>query len=122
MPSPPAAPSATQPATCAVPCPGQGKAPCLHQGPEGHRRPPTGNDGYQGSLITKCALRLAPPLFVRPGELRKVEWTEFNLDAAEWHMPAEHLPERRKMMQAWADYLDGLKVGAEVIPMRGRAA
>jgi len=35
---------------------------------------------------------------------------------------AEHLPERRKMMQAWADYLDGLKAGAEVIPIHGRAA
>jgi len=30
---------------------------------------------------------------------------------------AEHLPERRKMMQAWADYLDGLEAGAEVIPL-----
>jgi len=31
---------------------------------------------------------------------------------------AEYLPERRRMMQAWADYLDGLKAGAEVIPFR----
>ena len=31
---------------------------------------------------------------------------------------AEHLPERRRMMQAWADYLDGLKNGAEVVPLR----
>jgi len=31
---------------------------------------------------------------------------------------AEHLPERRRMMQAWADYLDGLKAGAQVIPIR----
>jgi len=31
---------------------------------------------------------------------------------------AEHLPERRRMMQAWADYLDGLKAGAVVIPFR----
>jgi hypothetical protein len=30
---------------------------------------------------------------------------------------AEHLPERRKTMQAWADYLDVLKAGAEVIPL-----
>jgi integrase len=29
-----------------------------------------------------------------------------------------HLPERRRMMQAWADYLDGLKAGAQVIPIR----
>ena len=27
---------------------------------------------------------------------------------------AEHLPERRRMMQAWADYLDGLRSGAEI--------
>jgi len=29
-----------------------------------------------------------------------------------------HLPERRKMMQSWADYLDGLKIGAQVIPFK----
>ena len=34
---------------------------------------------------------------------------------------AEYLPERKKMMQEWADYLDKLKAGAEVIPFRGRA-
>jgi integrase len=33
-----------------------------------------------------------------------------------------HLPERRRMMQAWADYLDGLKNGAEVVPLNGRSA
>ena len=31
---------------------------------------------------------------------------------------AQYLPERRKLMQAWADYLDGLKQGAEIIPIR----
>lgn len=35
---------------------------------------------------------------------------------------AEYLPERRRMMQHWADYLDGLKVGAEVIPLRTNSA
>ena len=186
-------------------------------------------DGYQGSLVTKCALRLAPLVFVRPGELRKAEWTEIDLERAEWNIPAErmkmrephlvplatqavailtellaltgggryvfpgartngrpmsdnailaalrrmgfakdemsghgframartildevlgvrpdfiehqlahavrdpngraynrtaHLTERRKMMQQWADYLDKLKVGADVIPLRGNAA
>ncbi|HIJ55372.1 MAG TPA: integrase arm-type DNA-binding domain-containing protein [Deltaproteobacteria bacterium] len=185
-------------------------------------------DGYQGSFVTKCALRLAPLLFVRPGELRQMEWAEIDLEAAEWNIPAEkiktrqahlvplphqsleilrelhpltgsgkyvfpsprtpkrpmsnngvlsalrrmgfekdemtghgframartildevlqirpdfiehqlanavrdpngraynrtaHLPERRKMMQTWADYLDGLKEGAKVIPMRKQA-
>lgn len=186
-------------------------------------------DGYQGSFITKCALRVAPMVFVRPGELRKAEWTEFDLDVACWNIPAErmkmkdahlvplakqaveilrelhaltgngryvfpgartngrpmsdnavlaalrrmgyakeemsghgframartildevlgvrpdfiehqlahavrdpngraynrtaHLAERRKMMQQWADYLDKLKAGAEVIPLHGNSA
>ena len=183
-------------------------------------------DGYQGSFVTRCALQLAPLTFVRPGELRKAEWSEIDLDVAEWRIPAErmkmraihivplpvqaiaclrelhpltgsghyvfpglrtptrpmsentingalrrlgyakdemtghgfrsmastllneqgwhrdaierqlahgerdavraaynyaeHLPERRRMMQAWADYLDGLKNGAEVVPLHGR--
>ena len=182
-------------------------------------------DGYQGSFVTRCALQLAPLLFVRPGELRQAEWSEFDLQAAQWNLPAEkmktrephlvplapqavailralhaltgrgryvfpsarspqrpmsnnavlsalrrmgyatdemsghgframartvldevlhfrpdyiehqlahavrdpndraynrtaHLPERRKMMQAWADYLDGLRIGADVIPIK----
>lgn len=188
-------------------------------------------DVYNGTFITKCALRLAPLLFIRPGELRKAEWPEFDFDKCEWRIPAkrmkmkvqhivplsrqaveilrelepltnqtfsarphlprylfpgatsserpmsentilaalrrmgytkeemtghgfrsmastllheqgwnhqaierqlahaernavsaaynfaEHLPERRRMMQAWADYLDRLKDGAEVIPI-----
>lgn len=41
-------------------------------------------DGYEGSLIVKCALRLAPLFFVRPGELRKAQWADFDLEAAEW--------------------------------------
>ena len=186
-------------------------------------------DDYQGSFVTKCALRLAPLVFVRPGELRKAEWMEIDLERAEWNIPAErmkmrephlvplstqavailrelqaltggrryvfpgartngrpmsdnavlaalrrmgfakdemsghgframartildevlgvrpdfiehqlahavrdpngraynrtaHLTERRKMMQQWADYLDKLKSGAKVIPIRGNAA
>ena len=41
-------------------------------------------DGYQGTLIVKCALRLAPLVFVRPGELRKAEWKDFDLELGEW--------------------------------------
>ena len=40
--------------------------------------------GYEGSLIVRCALRLAPLVFVRPGELRKAEWADINLETAEW--------------------------------------
>ena len=41
-------------------------------------------DGYEGSFIVRCALRLAPLVFVRPGELRRAEWKGIDLDAAEW--------------------------------------
>ena len=179
-------------------------------------------DGYEGSLTVRSALRLAPLVFVRPGELRHAEWSAMDLDVSEWrytvtktntphivplssqavailrelkpltgrgryvfssarssqrpmsdnailaamrrmgiakdemsghgframartildevlgfrpdfieHQLAHavrdpngraynrtaHLEERRKMMQAWADYLDRLKNGADVIPI-----
>lgn len=51
-------------------------------------------DGYQGSFVTKCALRLAPLVFVRPGELRNAQWEEINLDRAEWNIPAERMKMR----------------------------
>lgn len=41
-------------------------------------------EGYQGSLIVKSALRLAPLVFVRPGELRNAEWNDIDLNEAEW--------------------------------------
>lgn len=183
---------------------------------------------YQGHTYTMAALKLAPLVFVRPGELRTAEWGEINLDAAEWRIPSQkmkmkadhivplskqaveillalkpvtghgrfifpsirtgerpmsentinaalrgmgyaadihsahgframartimdevlgervdliehqlahavkdpngraynrtsHLPARRVMMQRWADYLDKLRTGADVIPLRGAA-
>lgn len=182
-------------------------------------------DAYQGGFVTRCALKIAPMVFVRPGELRKAEWSEFDLEKKEWIIPAAkmkmkaahivplsdqviavleelkpltgnghylfpslrstarpmsdntvnaafkrmgfdgdtivghglratartlihevlgftpdaieaqlahivpdrlgraynrtaHLAERRKMMQVWADYLDGLKAGAKVLPFK----
>jgi integrase len=183
--------------------------------------------GYSGHPVTGLALKLAPLVFVRPGELRAAEWSEFALGNAEWRIPgarmrmgephivplsrqalailrelqplarggrylfpslrtrdrpmsdntvnaalrrlgyssgeqtghgfrsmastllneqgfppdvielqlahsernkvrvaynkAQRLPERRKMMQAWADYLDGLREGANVVPIRRSA-
>ena len=41
-------------------------------------------DGYEGSLIVRCALRLAPLVFVRPGELRRAEWKDIDLEVGEW--------------------------------------
>jgi len=186
-------------------------------------------DDYQGSFVVKCALRLAPLFFVRPGELRNAEWSEIDFENAEWNIPASkmkmkephlvplskqaieilkqlkeytgasryvfpsgrtfdrpmsnnailaalrrmnyakeemsghgframartildevlqvrpdyiehqlahavrdpngraynrtaHLNERKKMMQLWADYLDGIKAGAKVLPFRAKGA
>ncbi len=41
-------------------------------------------DGYEGTLPVRCALRLAPLVFVRPGELRHAQWEDIDLDNAEW--------------------------------------
>lgn len=48
-------------------------------------------DGYQGDPATCAALKLAPLVFVRPGELRGAEWREFDLDAGEWRIPGNRM-------------------------------
>lgn len=182
-------------------------------------------DSYQGTFVVQCALKFAPLVFVRPGELRHAEWSEINFENVEWNIPASkmkmkeahlvplsrqaieilkklhtltgsgrylfpsertpqrpmsenailvalrimgypkeemsghgframartlldevlqvrpdfiehqlahavrdpngraynrtsHLAERKKMMQTWADYLDGLKTGAKILPFK----
>jgi integrase len=51
-------------------------------------------DGYDGQHTTHAALRLAPYVFVRPGELRAAAWQEFDLERAEWRIPAERMKMR----------------------------
>jgi integrase len=53
-------------------------------------------DGYTGQFVTRCALKLAPLLFVRPGELRKMEWAELDLGKAEWRIPAAKMKMREE--------------------------
>ncbi|WP_290900497.1 integrase arm-type DNA-binding domain-containing protein [Aquabacterium sp.] len=48
-------------------------------------------DDYQGMPTTRAALKLAPLVFLRPGELRQAEWAEFDLDAALWTIPAARM-------------------------------
>jgi len=53
-------------------------------------------DAYGGkNLIVRAALRMAPYVFVRPGELRKAEWAEFDLAGAEWRIPAAKMKMRQ---------------------------
>lgn len=51
-------------------------------------------DDYSGDAITRAALRLAALVFVRPGELRHAEWTEVDLEKAEWNIPAHKMKMR----------------------------
>jgi integrase len=48
-------------------------------------------DGYAGTHIVRSALKLAPLLMLRPGELRQGQWAEIDLDKAEWSVPAERM-------------------------------
>jgi integrase len=48
-------------------------------------------DGYTGHPVTALALKLAPLVFVRPGELRAAEWSEFDLANAEWRIPGARM-------------------------------
>jgi len=51
-------------------------------------------EGFTGTFPVRCALRLAPLVFVRPGELRQAEWSEIDLEAAEWTIPAAKMKTR----------------------------
>lgn len=55
-------------------------------------------DGYEGQPSTVYALRIVPYVFVRPGELRFAEWSEFELDAKEplWRIPARRMKMREQ--------------------------
>jgi len=48
-------------------------------------------DGYDGQPMTALALKLAPLVFVRPGELWGAEWSEFDLENAEWRIPGSRM-------------------------------
>jgi len=51
-------------------------------------------DGFSGQPLTHQALKLTPHVFVRPGELRRAEWSEFDLEKAIWTIPAAKMKMR----------------------------
>lgn len=75
-------------------------------------------DSYHGSFVTKCALKIAPLTFVRPGELRQAEWSEFDLEDGLWTIPAR----RMKMGVSHLVPLSSqvLEVLSELLPLTGR--
>ena len=75
-------------------------------------------DSYHGNVITKCAMRLAPLVFVRPGELRKAEWAEIDIETSTWNIPAE----RMKMREAHIVPLSqqAIEILKELRPLTGQ--
>jgi len=74
-------------------------------------------DGYEGGAIVRCALRLAPLVFVRPGELRAAEWAEFDEAAAEWNIPGAKMKMRTPHLVPLSRQT--LAVLAELRPLTG---
>lgn len=77
-------------------------------------------DSYRGSFVTKCALRLAPLVFVRPGELRQTEWGEFDLDTARWNLPAEKMKMREPHLVPFAPQVVAILRELHALTGRGR--
>jgi integrase len=69
-------------------------------------------ESYKGMPITRAALQLAPLVFVRPGELRKAEWVEFDLGAAEWRIPAGRMKRTKQ---------EKLSGAAHIVPLSRQA-
>ena len=51
-------------------------------------------DVYTGGAVVRAALQLQVMLFVRPGELRHLEWAELDFEAAQWRIPGEKMKMR----------------------------
>jgi integrase len=77
-------------------------------------------DGYSGQIVTGYALRLAPMVFVRPGELRQAEWSEFDLDGATWRIPAAKMKMREEHIVPLAPQALALLRELHTLTGRGR--
>lgn len=74
-------------------------------------------DNYQGYFVTKCALKLSYLLFVRPGELRQAEWSEINLDTAEWRIPAVKM--KMKTLHIVPLSMQAINILRDLLPLTG---
>lgn len=85
-------------------------------------------DAYKGTFTLRCALRLSPLVFVRPGELARAEWKEIDFETNEWRIPAERMKMRQMHIvplarQAVEILQEAHKLsgqGRYVFPARGR--
>lgn len=73
--------------------------------------------GYEGAVTTRLAMELAALAFVRPGELRLAEWKEFDIERAEWRIPAARMKMREQHLVPLA--AQALAVLDELRPLTG---
>jgi integrase len=81
--------------------------------------------GYEGHPVTRAALKLAPLVFLRPGELRHAEWSEIDLDAAIWTIPASRMKRSKQQKVSGTPHLVPLSTQAvailrDLMPLTGR--
>ena len=84
---------------------------------------------YNGEPTTKLAIRLLALTFVRTGELRGAQWSEFDLDAGEWRIPAERMkmraphivPLSRQAIELLRELHQHTGSGALLFPSRSKA-
>lgn len=77
-------------------------------------------DGYKGHYAVTAALKLAPLVFVRPGELRGATWDEFDLEAAEWRIPASRTKQSAEHVVPLSDQAVGIL--DDLYPLTGSAS
>lgn len=75
-------------------------------------------DAFRGTFIVKSALLLAPLVFVRPGELRKAEWSEIDFDKQEWNIPSKRMKARQPHLVPLST--QSMAILRELQPLTGR--
>tara|TARA_Y100000593_G_scaffold93590_1_gene189051 strand:+ start:506 stop:1696 length:1191 start_codon:yes stop_codon:yes gene_type:complete len=75
-------------------------------------------DSYTGTVVVKSALQLSPLLFVRPGELRHMEWEEVDFNAAKWEISASKMKMRQAHIVPLAT--QSIDVLQHLFPLTGR--
>ncbi|UFS72640.1 tyrosine-type recombinase/integrase [Geomonas sp. RF6] len=76
-------------------------------------------DGYEGTLVVKCAMQFAPLVFVRPGELRHAEWKEIDFEAKEWNIPAKKMKMKRDHLVPLSD--QAIEILRKLQPLTGHS-
>jgi integrase len=83
-------------------------------------------DNYAATPVVRAALKLAPMLLLRPGELRFAEWPEIDLDEALWSVPAVRMKRELRQKMSGTPHLvplpkQAVAVFRELQPLTGHA-